>query len=87
MSDESDKRHTQVAGLMPVGWDRRAFGLASEVRGFLRSIADEGTAIDSGGGDGTGDLWVTVQGVEYFVSIRKSNKQLAREGKLSLPSQ
>lgn len=85
MSDEADKRHTQVANIMPVEWDRHAFGLASEVRTFLRSIADEGTEIDSGGGDGTGDLWVTVQGVEYFVSIRKSNRQLLREGK-PLPS-
>ena len=47
----------------------------------MTSVKDEGTAIDSGSGDGCADLWVTVQGVEYFISIRKSNNQLAREGK------
>lgn len=81
----SDERHTVAAQMMPAAWDRSAFGLAGEIRSFLMSVKDEGTAIDSGGGDGTGDIWVTVGGIEYFVSIRKSNKQLHREGK-ALPA-
>lgn len=86
MSDESDKRHAIVAGILPAGWDQKPFGLASEIRAFLSSVKDEGAEIDSGSGDGTADLWVTVQGVEYFISIHKSNKQLVREGKLPAPS-
>lgn len=78
---QSDNRHDYAAQFMPAEWDGRAFGLAGEIRGFLASIKDQGTAIDSGGGDGTGDLWVTIDGVEYFISVRKSNKQLHREGR------
>lgn len=86
MSDKSDKRHTIVAGMLPADWDQKPFGLAGEIRAFLGSVKDEGTEIDSGSGDGCADLWVTVQGVEYFISVRKSNKQLVREGKLPTPS-
>jgi len=78
---EDEKRHRMVADIMPSEWDRTAFGLASEMRRFLESVKDQGTHIDSGGGDGTGDLWVTVQGVEYFITVRKSNNQLSKEGK------
>lgn len=85
MAGKSDKRHAQVADLMPSEWDRRPFGLASELRQFLSTIKDVDTSIDSGGSDGAGDLWVTVQGVEYFITIRKSNKQLIQEGKLLPP--
>lgn len=86
MSEESDKRHAVVAGMLPTDWDRKPFGLAGEIRAFLGSVKDEGTEIDSASGDGCADLWVTVQGVEYFISVRKSNKQLVREGKLPAPS-
>lgn len=75
---ESDRRHTEVAKLLPVHWDKSPFGLAGEVRRFLGSVADQGTAIDSGSGDGIADLWVTVQGVEYFISVRRSNRQKLR---------
>lgn len=84
MSDpgkKSDKRHHQVAHLRPADWDNRPAGLADELRAFLKSVKDEKTEIDSGSGDGHADLWVTVQGIEYFVSVRKSNKQLAKEGR------
>ena len=81
MSDEpSDRRVRTLIDIIPAHWDRKPLGLAHEIRGFLMSIRDEGSSIDSGGGDGTGDLWVTVQGVEYFIAIRKSNLQLKKEG-------
>lgn len=86
MSTESDKRHVVVASILPAEWDQKPFGLASEIRAFLAAAKDEGTEIDSGSGDGCADLWVTVQGVEYFISVRKSNKQLVREGKLPAPT-
>lgn len=81
----SDERHKKVLDMVPPEWDRKPLGLASELRGFLQTIKDEGTHIDSGGGDGTGDLWVTVQGVEYFIAVNKSNKQLIAEGFLVPP--
>lgn len=73
MSD-SDKRHNQMMQLAPDNWDKKPLGLASELRSYLEAVKDEGTAIDSGGGDEMGDLWVTVQGVEYFIAIRPSKQ-------------
>jgi hypothetical protein len=80
-ASESDKRHAIMQGLIPAHWDRSAATLASEIRDFLKNIKDEGTNIDSGGGDGSADLWVTVGGVEYFINIAKSGNQLEKEQK------
>jgi len=79
--DEEDKRHHISAGLRPIEWDTRPASLASEIRGFLKTVRDEGTPIDSGGGDRYADLWVTVQGVEYHITVSKSRKQVISEGK------
>jgi hypothetical protein len=50
-------------------------GLRDEIARFLESVKDHGTSIDTGAGlNGCGDLWVTVQGAEYFISIRQSSK-------------
>lgn len=78
MSSESDKRHATVADLLPIDWDRKPFILASEIRGFLDDIKDEGTNIDSGSGDGCADLWVTVDGVEHYISIKRSLKMVEK---------
>lgn len=81
MSDgASDKRHSIAASICPAEWDNRPASIADELLTFLGAIKDQGTSIDSGRGCGYGDLWVTVQGVEYYVSIRKSNNQLVKEG-------
>jgi hypothetical protein len=79
MSSDSDKRHSIVAHILPPEWDQEPFSLAGEIRSHLMTVKDAGTEIDSGGGDGCADLWVTVQGVEYYVSVRKSNAHLDRE--------
>lgn len=77
---ESNKRHEQSYDMAAAqNWEMRPRALMSELRRFLASVKDEGTSIDSGGGDGTGDLWVTVGGVEYFISARLSNKELAKK--------
>ena len=57
-----------------------AASLRDEISELLNSVRDNGTSSDTGGGMGQADLWVTVQGVEYFVTVRKSNNQLRREG-------
>lgn len=79
--DTSAERQRAMMDIVPTHWDKAPLLLAHEIRSFLNSVRDEGTSIDSGGSDGTGDLWVMVQGIEYFVSIRKSNYQLIAEGK------
>lgn len=67
MSKEEHIRAMQ--DVIPANWDKRPLGLAHEIRSFLESVKDEGTSIDSGTDGVTGDLWVTVQGVEYFINI------------------
>ena len=73
------KRAAQVQDLVPEHWDKGPLGLVHELRQMLFSVADEGTGIDSGGGDGSADLWVTIQGVEYFITARRSNGQIAKD--------
>lgn len=82
----SDNKIRILHDLIPPDWDQKPIGLAHEIRGFLLSVKDEGTEIDSGTADGSADLWVTVQGIEYYVNIKRSNGQLAKEGKLPPPS-
>ena len=83
--EERRKRVAQMMETLPEGWDRAPLSLAEEIAGFLANVKDEGTHIDSGTDGQSGDLWVTVQGVEYWVNVRKSNNQLVKEGKLVLP--
>ena len=68
-----------VHELMPADWDKGPASLALELSTLLNPVADEGTFIDSGAGAGSADLWVTVGGVEYFLTIRRSNNQLRRD--------
>jgi hypothetical protein len=48
--------------------------LSTEIRNFLKSIVDEGTNIDSGGGDGIADLHPIVGGIGYHVQIKTIRK-------------
>lgn len=79
MADDGDKRVRTVESLIPAEWDRKPLSLAHELRNMLKSVADEGTHIDSAGGDGCADLWVTVQGVEYYIAIKPSAKNQERQ--------
>lgn len=53
-------------------WDNDASTVAGELRELLATMKDEGTHIDSGGGDGVADLWVTIGGIEYAITVKKS---------------
>ena len=63
--------------------DRKPLSVTDELRGLLDSVKDHGTEISSGTDGVSGDLWITIQGIEYFISIRKSNFQLSKERKLT----
>lgn len=82
MTDQKREQERRVIDAMPADWDKKPLSLAYEIMGFLQSIKDEGTEIDSGTNGITGDLWVTAQGVEYFISITRSAAQLSKEGKI-----
>lgn len=79
--DHGDKQVRIVHDIFPSGWDAGPLSLAHEIRQLLKSVADEGTGIDSGGGDGCADLWVTIGGVEYHLAIERSKKQIASQSK------
>jgi len=80
MSEEDRAR--KMMDMIPAEWDRRPISLIYEIRGFLENVKDQGTSMDSGTNGTCGDLWVTIQGVEYLVTVQKSNAQLAKEGVL-----
>jgi len=71
---EGDKRVRIVHDLIPADWNKVPLSLAHELREFLKSVVDEGTNIDSGGGDGVADLWPVIGGVEYHIAITAKSK-------------
>lgn len=81
MSDE-ESRKDAARSIAPNGWDMGPATFRDELRELLRgTIADTGTHLDSGGGDGQADLWVTCGGVEFFITVQRSGAQLARDKK------
>lgn len=71
--EHGDKQVRIVHELIPPNWDKGPLSLAHEIRTLLKPVVDEGTSIDSGGGDGVADLWATVDGVEYYIAIKRAN--------------
>lgn len=45
--------------------------IAKYVRNALELVKDERTSIDSGGGFGCCDLWVKIDGREFFITIKE----------------
>ena len=77
----TDARAGQIMDLIPAEWDKTALVFVDELRKALDHLKDQGTSIDTGGGDGCADLWIKVGGVEFYLTVRKSNNQLASEGR------
>ena len=81
MDDDQRDRTKEVMHIgMVEGFDMRAYSLAIEIKEFLRTIADEGTGIDTGTFAREADIDVTIGGVEYYITVRPSNVQLLKEG-------
>ena len=83
MSDDDEQHERAVRRMMsvaPPGWDPSAGVLAQEIRRLLGSVSDVGTTVESGVADGQGHLWVTVDGVQFFIQVSKSKAQRAKEG-------
>lgn len=74
-----DKQVRIVHDLVPADWDNGPLSLAHELRNMLKSVVDQGTGIDSGGGDGCADVWATISGVEYRIAITRSNAQVQQD--------
>lgn len=45
----------------------------------MRSQVDFESAMDTGGGMGSADLWLSIDGVEYFISVRPATPTPARQ--------
>lgn len=67
---EGDKRVRMVHDIAPPNWDMGPLSVAHELRQLLKPVVDEGTNIDSGGGDGCADLWPIIGGIEYHIAIK-----------------
>jgi hypothetical protein len=52
-----------------------------ELEAFLRTIIDEGTYIDSGGGFGQADLWPRIGGKEFLVTVKDLGPYEKRKAK------
>jgi hypothetical protein len=92
MAQPSEReQERQVHDLAP--WDGTPYTLALELKRFLEGLKDAGTSIDSGHGllwpsgapspiegHAEADLWPKVGGIEFHVTVRKSNSQLLKEG-------
>ncbi len=79
MTDEDDRKRDMMGGMIPTEWDMKPVGLAHEISRLLDGVKDEGTAVDTGTGDGSANLWITVDGIEFYLTIRRSNNQLKRD--------
>lgn len=49
--------------------------IRDEIRELTTCIRDHGTSSDGGGGMGKADLWLTVDGIEYFITVTRSLRQ------------
>ena len=79
---DEQERSWAARDAAPRHWDMGPATFRDELREVLRAtLADAGASMDTGGGDGEADLWVTCCGVEFFVTVKKSGAQLAREAR------
>lgn len=54
-------------------------GPFKKVRDALSLIQDEGKEIDIGLGIDGLDIWITIDGIEYFINMKESLKQIKSE--------
>lgn len=78
--DEKDREKHVFEVASNAGFDMRPYSVVTELKRVLASLADHGTSMDSGTGSRSADLWLTIGGVEYFLTVRPSNNQLIKEG-------
>ncbi len=69
---------TEIAGNVDLGSDdvHRALRVRSKMADALQAIADDPAAsIDTGGGMGGFDLWVTIDGYEWVVQVSQGKRR------------
>ena len=54
--------------------DTKTLRVSYYVRNALEIVKDERTVIDTGGGEFVRDLWVKIEGDEFFITITNKTK-------------
>lgn len=70
MSDEINKG--------TLNYPEDAMQVRNLIREMMRSQVDEGTSMDGGGGLGSADLWMTIGGHEFIVTVQPVPKPKQR---------
>ena len=79
-SGNETERQNSVADLVEAaGFDTDNFSIVRLLCALLKQVVDSGTSIDTGGGRDSADLWAKIGGVEYYITVRKSNSQIAKD--------
>jgi hypothetical protein len=55
---------------IPAGWDLRPITLVQEIRTLIKPLTDEGSSMDTGTANGEADMWFTVGGAEFLMTIK-----------------
>lgn len=57
-----------------------AASVRDEIRAVLRdTVVDHGSSMDGGGGFGSADLWIWVDGKEYIVTVKPTGSEESDE--------
>lgn len=67
-----------MAEVKGLDYPQGARGVVDLIRDMLRTQVDHGTPMDTGGGFGQADLWLTVDGVEYCISVKPNRPNPAK---------
>lgn len=91
--EQEREEERRVSDIAATHWDGAPYTLALEIKRLLQASKDEGTSIDSGtgllwpwrapepvAGHAEADLFVMLGGCEFYITVRKSNSQLLKEG-------
>lgn len=77
---ERRKRMAEMLAANPNLAPRGATEIGYLLRDFLESaVADADTSVDTGAGLGSFDIWATVDGQEFYINVKKSGNQIAKE--------
>jgi hypothetical protein len=60
-----------------LAWPDQDLGAFEKLHQTLADMS--GSTVDRGIGVASADFWVTIDGVEYFVTVRRSNNQIAKD--------
>lgn len=79
-SEERRKLFAQFLAGHPDLAPRGAVEIGYLLHDFLETaVVDAGTSVDTGAGFGSFDLWAQVGGEEFYINVKKSGNQLAKD--------